>query len=94
MKGIRYTAEFKAEALKQITERRHGVVEVSQRLDVSDKSLFKWLREADLQKQPQFSKNVAELKQEVNRLNAALKRAIEEGEVLKKVAVYLASQQE
>lgn len=32
MKGIRYTAEFKAEALKQITERGHGVVEVSKRL--------------------------------------------------------------
>ena len=41
MKGIRYTAEFKAEALKQITERGHGVVEVSKRLGVSDKSLYK-----------------------------------------------------
>ena len=50
MKGIRYTAEFKAEALKQITERGHGAVEVSKRLGVSDKSLYKWLREADLQK--------------------------------------------
>ena len=38
MKGIRYTAEFKVEALKQITERGHGVVEVSKRLGVSDKS--------------------------------------------------------
>ena len=30
---------FKAEAIKQITERGHGVVEVSKRLGVSDKSL-------------------------------------------------------
>ena len=59
MKGIRYTTEFKVEALKQITERGHGVVEVAKRLGVSDKSLYKWLREADLQKQPQFSKDVA-----------------------------------
>ena len=29
MIGIRHTAEFKAEALKQITEYGHGVVEVS-----------------------------------------------------------------
>lgn len=29
MKGIRYTDEFKAEALKQITERGHSAVEVS-----------------------------------------------------------------
>lgn len=94
MKGIRYTAEFKAEALKQITERGHGVVEVSKRLGVSDKSLYKWLREADLQKQPQMSKDVATLKQEVNRLNAALKRATEERDILKKAAVYFASHQE
>ena len=91
MKGIRYTAEFKAEALKQITERGHGVVEVSKRLGVSDKSLYKWLREADLQKQPQFNKDVAALKQEVTRLNAALKRATEERDILKKAAVYFAS---
>ena len=39
MRGTRYTAEFKVEAIKQITERGHGVVEVSKRLGVSDKSL-------------------------------------------------------
>lgn len=44
MKGIRYIAEFKAEVLKQITDRGYGVVEVSKRLGVSDKSLYKWLR--------------------------------------------------
>lgn len=94
MKGIRYTAEFKAEAIKQITERGHGVVEVSKRLGVSDKSLYKWLSEAVSQKPPQFSKDVAALKQEVNRLNAALKRATEERDILKKAAVYFASHQE
>ena len=94
MKGIRYTAEFKVEALKQITERGHGVVEVAKRLGVSDKSLYQWLREAGLQKQPQFSKDVASLKQEVNRLNAALKRATEERDILKKAHQYFASHQE
>jgi transposase-like protein len=29
MSGTRYTDEFKAEAVKQVTERGHGVVEVS-----------------------------------------------------------------
>lgn len=38
MRGTRYTAEFKAEAVKQITERGHGVVEVSKRLGIPDKS--------------------------------------------------------
>lgn len=44
MSKVRYTAELKAEAIKQITGCRHGVAEfskrlgVSDRLDVSDKS--------------------------------------------------------
>lgn len=50
MKGIRYTAEFKAEAIKQITDRGHDVADVAQRLGVSTKSLYKWIKEADLQK--------------------------------------------
>jgi len=38
MSGTRYTAEFMAEAVKRITERGHGVVEVSKRLGISDKA--------------------------------------------------------
>ncbi len=91
MKGIRYTAEFKAEAIKQITDRGHDVADVAQRLGVSTKSLYKWIKEADLQKQPALNKDVAVLKQEVARLNAALKRATEERDILKKAAVYFAS---
>jgi transposase-like protein len=51
--------------------------------------MYKWLREADLQKQPQFSKDVAALKQEVNGLNAAFKCATEERDILKIAAVHL-----
>ena len=69
-------------------------IEVAKRLGVSDKSLYKWLREAGLQKQPQLSKDVSSLKQEVNRLNAALKRATEERDILKKAHQYFASHQE
>lgn len=43
MKNALLTAEFKVEAIKQIIERGHGVVEVSKRLGVSDKSLYLWL---------------------------------------------------
>lgn len=39
MLGSGYIAEFKAEAIKQITERDYGVVEVARRLGISDKSL-------------------------------------------------------
>jgi transposase len=91
MKGIRYTDEFKAEAIKQVTDRGYGVVEVSKRLGISDKSLYQWLRASKLQQQPDVSKDIAALKLEVARLNAALKRASEERDILKKAAVYFAS---
>ena len=50
MKRIRYPAEFKAEALKQVIERGHGVVDVAKRLGMSDKSLYLWVRLAQQQK--------------------------------------------
>ena len=40
MKKVRYPAQFKAEAVKQVTERGHGVVDVAERLGMSDKSLY------------------------------------------------------
>ena len=91
MKGIRYTAGFKAEAIKQITERGHTAADVAQRLGISTKSLYKWMQEADLNKQPAVSRDVFALKQEVARLNAALKRATEERDILKKAAAYFAN---
>jgi transposase len=42
MKRVSYAAEFKAEAVKQVLDRGHGVVEVANRLGVSDKSLYLW----------------------------------------------------
>jgi transposase len=38
MKGIRYTAEFKAEAIKKITERGHNTTAVAERLGISTHS--------------------------------------------------------
>lgn len=93
MKGVRYSEEFKAEAIKQVTERGFGVVEVAQRLGVSDKSLYKWLRDAQIKSQP-MGTDVAALRGEVARLKAALKRTTEERDILKKAAVYFASQPE
>jgi len=84
MKGMRYTDELKSEANKQITERGHNVADVSQRLGVSTKSLYKWRPELALQKRPAVSADVVTLKQEVANLNAALKRVTEERDILKR----------
>ena len=45
MSGKRYTEEFKAEAVRQVTERGHPASEVAARLGVSAWSLHRWLKE-------------------------------------------------
>jgi len=79
MRGTRYTAEFKSKAVKQITERGHG-------LGISDKSLYSRLKQSD---QPN-SKDLAALKQELQRIKAELKRTTEERDILKKAAAHFA----
>ncbi len=89
MKNARYTAEFKAEAIKQITERGHGVIDVSKRLGVSDKSLYLWLKQSREQVSPK-PQDIVGLKQELIRVKAELKRTTEERDILKKAAAYFA----
>jgi transposase len=47
MSSKRYTLEFRAEAIRQVTERGYPVSEVARRLGVSSYSLYKWLIGAD-----------------------------------------------
>lgn len=94
MRGIRYTDEFKAEAVKQITERGHSTVEVANRLGITDKSLYRWKAEAEKQLKQPDSEDIASLKLEIAKLNKALKRTTEEREILKKAAVYFANHPE
>ena len=89
MKRVRYPAEFKAEAVKQVTERGHGVVDVAKRLGMSDKSLYLWVRLAQ-QQQGVGNGESATLKAEISRLKSELKRANEERDILKKAATYFA----
>ena len=89
MKRIRCPAEFKAEAVKQATERGHGEMEVAKRLGMSDKSLYLWVRLAQQQQGVGNGEN-ASLKAEVSRLKVELKRANEEPDILKKAATYFA----
>lgn len=43
MSGQRYTPEFKGEVVKQIIDRGYSNAEVSERLGVSQHSLYKWV---------------------------------------------------
>ena len=90
MSGTRYTAEFKAEAVKQVTDRGHGVVEVAKRLGISDKSLYVWLKQSQQRSQAPARDDVIALKNEISKMKAELKRTTEERDILKKAAAYFA----
>jgi len=44
MSSKRYTPEFRAEAIRQVTERGYPVSEIARRLGVSTNSMYKWLK--------------------------------------------------
>ena len=90
MSNKRYTEEFKIEAVKQITERGHGVADVSARLDVSVHSLYAWIKRYSLS--PQERQEQSGQQEEVRRLKAELRRVTEERDILKKAAAYFAKQ--
>ncbi len=90
MSNRKYTEEFKTEAIKQVVERGYGVREVCERLGISSKSLYLWLRLARKSTGRGGQGNDQELKQEIARLKSELKRVEEERDILKKAAAYFA----
>ena len=89
-KRIRYTEEFKRDAVAQVVGRGHSVGDVSKRLGVSTKSLYDWIK--------QYSKPETVLQEEDNlarenrRLKSELIRVTEERDILKKAAAYFAKE--
>ena len=90
MSNGEYTEEFRAEAIKQVTERGYKVQEVCERLGISSKSLYLWLRLARKGNGKQGQDSDNELRQENVRLKSELRRAEEERDILKKAAAYFA----
>ncbi|WP_130834658.1 IS3 family transposase [[Erwinia] mediterraneensis] len=84
MGTLRFTPEFKEEAVRQITERGYSVAEVSERLGVSAHSLYKWLRAIKPDNSEQNARDLLEAKSEILKLRAQLKRTEEERDILKK----------
>ena len=85
MGSVRFSEEFKRDAVAQITERGYPVAEVSQRLGVSTHSLYAW------KKQYVSSRSVDDGKDaEIRRLKRELAGVSEERDILKKAAAYFA----
>ena len=88
-RGIRYTAEFKRDAVAQVKERGYSVKEVSERLGICTKSLYDWIKEFHT---PEPDTTDSEQDKENRRLKAELRRVTEERDILKKATVYFAKQ--
>lgn len=80
-----FTEEFKRDAVRQITDRGYPVAEVSQRLGVSQHSLYEWKKKFGTSK----AKSSDEV-EEIRRLKRELTRVTEERDILKKAAAYFA----
>lgn len=89
-KGIRYTDEFKQEAVNQIVKHGYDTAEVSARLGVSAKSLYKW--KLEYSKPTKVREAESDLQLEVARLKRELKRVQQERDILKEAAVFFASE--
>ena len=90
MSGMRYTEEFKREAVAQITDRGHSVKSVADRLGVCTKSIYDWVKRYGRQEPER--RIVDEGQAENRRLKAELARVTEERDILKKAAAYFASE--
>ena len=76
MGNARFTDDFKRDAVRQITERSYPVAEVSQRLGVSQHSIYEWRKK--------FSKSAASSDEdgqstEIRRLKRELTRVVHAG---------------
>jgi transposase len=85
MSKSNFSEDFKRDAVRQITERGYPVAEVSQRLGVSQHSLYEWKKK--------FTASNAkgnDEAEEISRLKKELARVTEERDILKKAAAYFA----
>lgn len=89
-KGIRYTEEFKQEAVNQVIIHGYPVLDVSKRLGITNKSLYDWIKK--------YSKPVPQRKAQEDllaenaRLKKEVKRLQQEREILKGAAEFFANE--
>lgn len=96
---IKYTSEFRSEAVKLALSSDQSSAMIARDLGIKKSTLYNWISKAmrdktDLPKSPK-STNIKcqKLEQENRDLKAKLKRAEQERDILKKAAAYFASQE-
>ena len=91
MKSTKYTAEFKEEAVKQVIDKGHTVVDVAKRLGIAEGVLYTWVSKFKKADEPESS-DLKAMQVEMAKLKAELRRTTEERDILKKAAAYFAKQ--
>src|SRR5210317_914075 len=89
-KGIRYSDEFKQEAVNQVVVHGYRVADVAERLGISTKSLYDWKKQ--LSKPTRQRLEDQDLQAENARLKRELERAQQERDILKEAAVFFAGE--
>ena len=84
MSNQRYSPEFKDEAVRQVIERGHHVVDVAKNLGISQHSLYKWVKACKPDSSAQKENELLDAKKEILRLRSQLKRTEEERDILKR----------
>lgn len=92
--SMKYTPEFKREAVRMMTDQGLSVPDVSKRLGVTENQLYAWRKKARLEGSAAFpgSGHLTPIEEENRRLKAEVKRLEMERDILKKASAFFASQ--
>jgi len=87
-----YTPEFKAQAVKLVTEQGYSVAEAARSLGISENLLRNWKQALLEEGEHAFpgQGNLSPLEEELRRLRAENKRLLAERDILKKAAAFFA----
>jgi transposase len=87
-----FTAEFKAEAVRLVTEKHRSVREAAESLGIGENLLRRWKDKLADSANEAEGTNGAGLHEELRRLRAENKRLLMEREILKKAAAFFAKE--